>query len=251
MSNRVKEVVDAVVEGIRGALVEKNVTHDEYRAALMHLAKTAEAKEIPLLIDVFLNITIVEIQNAKYKGTRSDLQGPYYLPDAPFVEDEIKTMEEFDGEPMRIQGQVTDVDGNVVEGAVLDIWQSTPDGKYSGIHDNIPVDYYRGKVKTDSEGRYSVKSTIPVPYQIPNNGPTGELIAAMGTHSWRPAHIHFKVNKEGYHDLTMQAYFEGGDYVDDDCCSGLCNEGVGVIPEKYEGDVRIMDVNFVVDYEAA
>jgi len=251
MSNRIAEVVDAVVAGVRAALAEKQVTHAEYRAALKHMARTAEAKEIPLLLDVFLNIQIVENENAKHKGTRSDLQGPYYLPNAPFVEDEIKTMGEFGGEPMLIQGSVSDIDGNPLEGAVLDIWQSTPDGKYSGIHDNIPVEYYRGKVRTGADGRYKVKSTVPVPYQIPNKGPTGELLELMGSHSWRPAHIHFKVNKPGFHDLTMQAYFEGGEWVDNDCCSGLCNSGVGVVPKKYEGDTRIMDVDFVVDRAAA
>lgn len=251
MSNRIAEVVNAVVEGIRGALTEKEVTHEEYRAAVKYLVETAEAKELPLLLDVFFNITIVENENAKYAGTRSDLQGPYYLPDAPFVEDEIKTMDKFDGEPMVIRGTVSDVDGKPLEGAVLDIWQSTPDGKYSGIHDGIPVEYYRGKVRTDAGGNYKVSSTVPVPYQIPNQGPTGALLRMMGSHSWRPAHVHFKVRKEGYHELTMQAYFEGGEWVDDDCCSGLCVQGESVIPERYEDGVRIMDVSFVVDREAA
>jgi len=251
MSNRIAEVVDAVVASVRSALVEKQVTPGEYRAALQHLAQTAEAKEIPLLVDVFCNITIVEIENGKRKGTRSDLQGPYYLPNAPFVEEEIKTMEEFGGEPMLIRGSVKDVDGKPLDGAVLDIWQSTPDGKYSGFHDNIPVEYYRGKVRTGADGRYKVKSTVPVPYQIPNKGPTGALLEMMEGHSWRPAHIHFKVNKPGYHDLTMQAYFEDGEWNDDDCCSGLATQGVGVIPKKYEGDTRIMEVNFVVDHAAA
>src|SRR3546814_6288558 len=71
-------------------------------------------------------------------------------------------------------------------------WHSTPDGLYSGIHDNIPVDYYRGKLVTDSQGNYRVRTTMPVPYQIPYEGPTGRLLGHLGSHTWRPAHVHFR-----------------------------------------------------------
>jgi len=250
MSDRIKEVVDAIVESVRGALIDKDVTMQEYRAGIQYLAKAAEAGEIPLMADVFFNIAVVENSNKKTDGTPNDIQGPYFIPDTPFVEGEIKTMEGFDGEPMLIQGQVTNTEGQPLSNAVLDIWQSTPDGKYSGFHDDIPNDYYRGKVKTNESGHYSVRSTVPVPYQIPYKGTTGALLGMMDSHTWRPAHIHFKANADGYRELTMQAYFEGGDYVGDDCCSGKCNEGQNVIPEKYDGDVRIMDVDIVLDKAA-
>jgi len=247
MNERVQEVASAVIDAVRGALSDKQVTLDEYRAAVNYVNKIAQSGELPLFSDVYFNVTIVENENAQHEGTRSDLEGPYYLPDAPFVEDEIKTMDEFEGEPMLIQGQVKSVDGQPIADAVLDIWQSTPDGKYSGIHDNIPVEYYRGKVRTDGEGRYSVRSTTPVPYEIPNQGPTGEFLKMMGSHTWRPAHIHFKATAGGYHPITLQAYFEGGEWTDDDCCSGKCNQGQNIIPEKYEDGVRIMHVDLVMD----
>ncbi|MCY4427928.1 MAG: catechol 1,2-dioxygenase [Halieaceae bacterium] len=250
MKDRVHDVVTAVIESVRQALTEKQVTLEEYRAAVNFLNETAAAGELPLLSDVYFNITIVENENAQHQGTRADLEGPYYLPNAPFLEDEIKTMEAFEGEAMLIQGRVTDTAGAPLAGAVLDIWQSTPDGKYSGIHDNIPVEYYRGKVRTDSEGRYRIKSTVPVPYEIPNKGPTGKLLQMMGSHTWRPAHIHFKAMADGHHPLTMQAYFEGGEWVNDDCCSGKCNEGQNIIPKKYEGGTRVMDIDIVLDKAA-
>ncbi|MEQ8691421.1 MAG: dioxygenase [Pseudomonadales bacterium] len=251
MSERVKEVADAIIQGIRRALTDTKVTSDEYRAAVTYLKETAENGELPLMIDVFFNITIVENENSMHAGTQSDLQGPYYLPDAPFIEGEIKTMDEFNGKPVLVRGTVTDTDGSPVADAILDIWQSTPDGKYSGIHDNIPVDYYRGKVRTNADGSYEVRTTEPVPYQIPAQGKTGALLRAMGSHTWRPAHIHFKVEKEGFHPITLQAYFEGGDYVGDDCCSGKCNEGQNVIPEKFEDGLRVMEVSIVMDRSAA
>lgn len=246
MNDRVREVAKAIVDGVRHALDEKDVTMEEYRAGVDYLNKVAQASELPLLSDVYFNITVVENQNALQKGTRSDLEGPYYLPDIPFVTDELKTIPEMGGEPMVIQGHVTNTEGQLLADAVLDIWQSTPDGKYSGIHDNIPADCYRGKVRTDAQGKFRIKSTTPVPYEIPNQGPTGELLKMMGSHTWRPAHVHFKAHAEGHHDLTMQAYFEGGAYNDDDCCSGKCNDGQNIIAEKYEDGVRILDVDLVL-----
>ena len=249
MTNRLDAVVSSIVEGVRGALKEHDVTFDEYRQAVKFLKEVTEAKELPLLVDVFFNTTIVEIENSHRKGSTGDLEGPYFLEGAPEVNGKIKVMEEFDGQPMVLRGAIHDTEGNPVDGVMVDVWSATPHGKYSGIHDNIPIDYYRGKLTTGPDGAYEVESTVPVPYQIPNKGPTGALLEAMGRHSWRPAHVHFKLRKDGFKPLITQAYFEGGDWVGDDCCEGqLTNDFV--IPEKYEDGKRIMDVNFVIEKAA-
>src|SRR3546814_4518656 len=84
-------------------------------------------------------------------------------------------------------GRVTGMDGRPLARATINVWHSTPEGRYSGIHDGIPPHYYRGKIITDADGRYNVRSIMPIPYQIPNEGPTGALLTAMGRHPWRPA----------------------------------------------------------------
>src|SRR3546814_19064322 len=66
-----------------------------------------------------------------------------------------------DHKPLIIRGTVSSDTGESLAGAVIDVWHSTPDGLYSGIHDNIPVDYYRGKLVTDSQGNYRVRTTMP------------------------------------------------------------------------------------------
>lgn len=245
-TNRVNTVVSSIIEGVRNALRDNDVSMDEYRAGIMFLAKAMKAGEIPLMTDVFFNTTVVEIGNRKTRGSVNDLQGPYFRPDAPMVTDEIKTMEEFGGTPMEMRGTVKDLDGNPVAGAIINVWSSTPDGKYSGFHDDIPVEYYRGKIKTDENGGYKVRSTVPVPYQIPHHGPTGELMRAMGRHTWRPAHVHYMIEADGFQKLVTQAYFEGGDYVGDDSCGGMHTDDF-VIPEIYEGVTRIMEIDFVLD----
>ena len=59
------------VEAVRDVLRKHEVTFDEYRAGMMHMVKTQEAKEMPLRIDVFLNSTIVEIENRHRAGSSS------------------------------------------------------------------------------------------------------------------------------------------------------------------------------------
>ncbi|WP_119166128.1 chlorocatechol 1,2-dioxygenase [Algihabitans albus] len=247
MSNRVEAITMDIVEAVRDVLRKHEVTFGEYRAGVGHMIKTQEAKELPLLIDVFLNSTIVEIENRNRKGSHAAIQGPYFREGAPHVEETLAIRDEDKDQPrMVLRGSVTDLNGRPVAGAVIDVWHSTPEGRYSGVHGDIPLEFYRGKITTDKDGRYEVRSIMPVPYQIPNQGPTGALLETyMNGHSWRPAHVHYWVHAEGYRDLISQAYFEGGKYIEDDCCNGGGKEFV--VSEDYEDDLRVMKVDFKLD----
>jgi protocatechuate 3,4-dioxygenase beta subunit len=46
---------------------------------------------------------------------------------------------------------------------------------------------------------------LPVGYQIPHKGPVGAMLKAMDRHSWRPAHVHFKVRADGFHTPNLVA----------------------------------------------
>ncbi|WP_372512797.1 dioxygenase family protein [Bacillus salipaludis] len=37
-------------------------------------------------------------------------------------------------------------------------------------------------------------------------GPVGELLKSIGRHSWRPAHIHFKISYEGF-EITCRIHY--------------------------------------------
>jgi protocatechuate 3,4-dioxygenase beta subunit len=56
-------------------------------------------------------------------------------------------------------------------------------------------------MKSDKEGRFYFKAIVPVPYPIPNDGPVGKLLGMLGRHCWRPAHMHFMFEKEGWDRL--------------------------------------------------
>lgn len=112
------------------------------------------------------------------------------------------------GEIIYVKGVVRDLDCNPIESALVEIWQANHYGKYDHPGDSNPASFdpdfqYWGQVITNSSGEYLFKTIIP-----------GEYPAAP---SWiRPPHIHFKVTKVGYHELTTQMYFKDNIYNDDD-----------------------------------
>ena len=60
----------------------------------------------------------------------------------------------------------------------------------------------RGIFTTDADGRYWFRSAKPSYYPIPDDGPVGKMLAALGRHPYRPAHIHFIVGADGFQPIT-------------------------------------------------
>lgn len=105
------------------------------------------------------------------------------------------------GEKIYIVGQVFDQNCAAVAGALVEIWQAAASGRYNhpGDTSGLKLDpnfQYWGRVLTDEKGRYLFKTIIPGDYPASS--------------SWqRPPHIHFKVQKRGFRELTTQMYFGG------------------------------------------
>ena len=66
---------------------------------------------------------------------------------------------------------MTDDAGAPVAGAELDIWHADADGYYSGFDPRLPEGIFRGKVLTNEDGRYEVRTVLPAPYTIPSTAP--------------------------------------------------------------------------------
>ncbi len=103
------------------------------------------------------------------------------------------------GEHIFIRGGVFDTEGKPIEGATVDLWQANAAGRYSHPHDPnpAPIDKnFQGWaiVQSGKDGGFRFKTVLPGAYPVR----TG----------WsRPPHIHFKVSKRGYVELTTQMYF--------------------------------------------
>jgi protocatechuate 3,4-dioxygenase beta subunit len=47
------------------------------------------------------------------------------------------------------------------------------------------------------------------------------MLAALGRHPMRPAHVHFIVTAPGYQDVTTHVFVEGDPYLDSDAVFGV------------------------------
>lgn len=150
---------------------------------------------------------IAEAQRSQVcRPTAPQTEGPFYPIDRQIDEDADLTYVR--GSLAKAQGQVIYLHGTVigsdclpVAGALVEIWQACASGKYNHPSDpnTAPLDpnfQYWGKAVTDAQGRYVFKSIIPGAYPA---GPGWD----------RPPHLHVKVSRLGYFELTSQMYFAG------------------------------------------
>jgi len=137
--------------------------------------------------------------------TSSDIEGPYYLPNAP-RRIELAGPQEL-GQPLIIRGTVFGGDcKSAISGVLLDIWQADANGHYHNENENYRL---RGQVLTDKNGRYEFASILPGRYKQGGG--------------FRPAHIHFVVAHADFKELTTQLYFKGDPYLSpNDACHEDC-----------------------------
>jgi catechol 1,2-dioxygenase len=216
---RVVEVVQPLIDRVQELIREKNVGYDEWHQAVQFMVDVANCGELPLLMALF-EATVDEVANAASASSPTAIEGPYYVPGAPMLEPPYVMPQRPDepGEPLIFSGTVKNPQGQPIDGALLDVWHAdaTVPGTYSNIDPGPPEFNLRGKLDTDEQGRFELRTVRPAPYHIPDEGPTGRLLNALGRHSWRPAHLHVKLSADGYQTLTTQLYFQDDEFLDSD-----------------------------------
>lgn len=240
---RVLEVVEPLIDKIGDHLRATDVRYDEWHAAVNFLVQVAKTGELPLLLDAFFEYIVDDNTNNGAAGTASAVEGPYYVPDSPMLANPGTMPQRPDeaGDTLVFCGRVVSTDGTPIGGALVDLWHAdaTVPGTYSNVHEGQPEYNLRGRLVADSDGRFEVRTIMPAPYPIPDQGPTGRLFHMLGRHSWRPAHIHAKVSAEGYRPLTTQVYFAGGHFLDSDCVKSVKDELIEPLEVTTEdGDTR-------------
>jgi catechol 1,2-dioxygenase len=232
MNNRGEQVVGELRRRINALIADFDITYEEYQAATQWLIEVGEAGEWPLVVSLFEHA--VEQQAHKDRpGSQGTLLGPFYLPGAPVLQApyELPHRPGEKGERLLITGRVLSAGGTPLPGAMLDVWQADADGLYSGFS-QIPAGMLRGKVITDTGGRFELRTIAPGPYMVPHDGPFGRLLAACGWHPWRPAHIHLIVSADEHEQLITQLYLDSSDYLDDDVVDGV-KDSLIVHPQRH------------------
>jgi catechol 1,2-dioxygenase len=226
---RTVELFDEFMGLTRDFIVRHELRYEDYAAVMQYMIRVSEAGEWPLWMDAFLESTVDTTSYGDGPWTPSAIEGPYYKPGAPLLTEKPYTLPMRPGEAgdrMLFKAGVRNPDGSPVGGAVIDVWHATSEGLYSFFDPQMPEEHVlRARIPVDDHGDVEFCSIRPAPYEIPKNGPTGYLFnEVLGRHTWRPAHLHFKITAEGYKPLTTQLYFEGDPYLDSDAASGVKND---------------------------
>jgi catechol 1,2-dioxygenase len=224
---RLRQVVGAAIRHLHDLVREVEPTPEEWLAAIRFLTDTGhrcdgERQEFILLSDVLgVSILVDAIANRKPPGaTESSVLGPFYLEGAP---ERAPGTDLTGGVGPRVtfSGRVVDTGGRPVPGALLDVWQTAPNGLYHMQDEAAPEFHLCGRFRADGEGRYRFRTARPVSYSIPTDGPVGRLLAALGRSTIRPAHVHFKVSAPGHRTVVTQLFTDGDPHLDSDAVFGV------------------------------
>jgi catechol 1,2-dioxygenase len=226
---RFQTVMASAIRHLHAFVKEVEPTTAEWMEALLFLTRTGQIcnewrQEYILLSDVLgVSMLVDAINNRKPSGaTETTVLGPFHVSDAPRYSHGANICLDGKGEPLVVSGRVTDTDGKPIAGGMLDVWQANEDGFYDVQQKGIQPDMnLRGIFETDADGRYWFRSVRPRYYPIPDDGPVGQLLATMGRHPFRPAHIHFIVGQTGYEPITTHFFTPDCPYLNSDAVFGV------------------------------
>lgn len=246
---RVAAIAKDALAALNQVILDHSVTYPEYRVLKQWLIDLGEGGEWPLFLDVFIEHSVEEVLARSRKGTKGSIEGPYYVANAPELPSVCTLpMRDVDRKETALvfAGQVTDLDGNGLDSATVELWHADADGYYSQFADHLPEWNLRGTIIADSQGRYEITTIQPAPYQIPTDGPTGAFVAAQDAHPWRPAHLHLIVSAPGKESVTTQLYFDGGEWLDSDVATATKPELI-LSPTSGDDGKNHVTYNFTLD----
>ncbi len=224
---RFKHILTSLIRHAHEFVREVKLTDAEWMAGIQFLTEVGhrcddKRQEFILLSDTLGISRLVDSINHSQstRATESSLLGPFYVRGAKELPAGANICAGGGGDPVLVSGRVTDESGKPIGGAVLDVWQTAPNGLYDVQDPTQPDMNMRGRFRADAEGRYEFRSAKPNSYPIPADGPVGRMLHASGRHPYRPAHIHFMISAPGYAPITTAIYVEGDDYLHSDVVFG-------------------------------
>jgi methylenetetrahydrofolate dehydrogenase (NADP+)/methenyltetrahydrofolate cyclohydrolase len=227
-SRRLRSVLGSLVGHLHGFAKDVALTQAELDTGIDFLTRTGQTcddtrQEFVLLSDVLgLSMLVDAMDHDSAGATDSTVLGPFHMVASPPRQLGESIALAPGGEPTLVTGQVLDVDGRELSGALVDVWQADEKGFYDvQIPDQVPERNLRGLFTCDEHGRFAFRTILPAPYPIPHDGPVGQLLAATERHPYRPAHIHFIATATGHAALTTHIFVAGSPYLDSDAVFGV------------------------------
>jgi catechol 1,2-dioxygenase len=233
---RLKAVFTSLVHHLHAFVRDVEPTEAEWWQAVQFLTLVGQTcderrQEFVLLSDTLGVSMLVDAINHRSSDahgahhphgstTESTVLGPFYRDGARELPYGASISQDGRGEPAVLTGQVRSANGTPLASALLDVWETNESGLYEQQDPTQPEMNLRGRFRTDSQGRYKIRAVKPVSYPIPDDGPVGHMLRALGRHPYRPAHIHFIVSAEGHLPVTTHLFVKGDPYLESDAVFG-------------------------------
>jgi hydroxyquinol 1,2-dioxygenase len=224
---RLKTVLQSLTRHLHAFLREVRLTEDEWNKGIEFLTAAGhltddKRQEFILLSDVLgASMQTIAINNEAYaNATEATVFGPFFVEDAPHVDNGGDIAAGATGQPCWVEGTVTDTSGSPVPGARIEVWEADEDGFYDVQYGDDRT-AGRAHLFSDADGGYRFWGITPTPYPIPHDGPVGALLAASGRSPLRAAHLHFMVTAPGLRTLVTHIFVRGDELLDADSVFGV------------------------------
>lgn len=265
MSNdRLREIMTSLVQHLHAFAREVKLTEEEWETGIQFLTDTGhmcsdKRQEFILLSDTLgLSMLVTAQNNGKPEGcSESTIFGPFHVESSPVhaLGDNIANGAK--GEPCFARGTVRDINGKTIPNARIEVWQADEAGFYDVQYAGQDEHRARATLYSGPNGEYYFRSIVANPYPIPHDGPVGRMLEALGRHPWRPAHLHFMIQAEGYEILVTHVFRNGDKYLDSDAVFGVrstliadwVQHGPGTAPDGTHMEVPFytLDFDFVLN----
>ncbi|MFE4835263.1 dioxygenase [Arthrobacter sp. NPDC056691] len=224
---RLKQLMQSLVSHLHNFIRDVRLTEAEWNKAIEFLTAVGHItddrrQEFILLSDVFgASMQTINVNNEAHgDATEATVFGPFFVDDAPQIENGGDIAGAAPGEPCWIEGSVKDTNGNPVPNARIEVWEADEDGFYDVQYDDERVSG-RAHLYSDEDGKYRFWGLTPTPYPIPHDGPVGKMLEAVGRSPMRASHLHFMVTKPGLRTLVTHIFVRGDELLKYDTVFGV------------------------------
>jgi catechol 1,2-dioxygenase len=251
---RTKEILSALVKHLHSFVREIRLTEREFQDAIGFInaigKKTTPSHNEAMLIAGALGVSnlVCLINNGEHgkRPTQANNLGPFFREGAPHLENGASLLRSpTPGARLTFNGFVRDLAGRPVAGALVDVWHSSPVGLYENQDRAQAEMNLRGKFTTAADGSFGFRSVKPAGYPVPIDGPNGLLLGAQKRHNFRPAHLHFLIEKPGYKTIASQVYDPDDPYLETDSQFGVTRALIGNFVK--DGDSYRLEFSFVIE----
>lgn len=211
---RLADVLGVLLQDLSQLIGQTNASRADLKAVIGFLTEVGEAcddkrQEWVLLADVLGLTSAIEAHNTPRPpgATPNTLTGPFYRPGAPLRCDGDSISMDGQGAPLMVRAVVADLDGQGIEGAVVEVWQADGFGVYENQAPDLQPEFnLRGTYRSGAGGGLTIRTVRPAGYAIPDDGPVGRLMARLGLCTRRPAHLQVRITAAGFQTLTTHVF---------------------------------------------